>query len=254
MCEQAGAWQATIIREDRGETMAIQFLQNQFSVKIEEKTDTGTEMKDYTANVPFPVKISELLDEQLDEGSLTVFHVQRKTFAPFTKVEIETWNSSITEKKVEPLSYVSITEELKGSFLNKYKEWTVSVTAYLFHAGIERSSVLGIVVSGKLKGEQSIGSGTPITEKATGKGVTSVTFRSETDEVFTLDSVTLTVEGVGAKKKRAFFVATDKADEKPVGSGYFNHELYLIEETKWLERFLIPATGFVNALGRNYTD
>lgn len=236
--------------------MAIQFLQNQFSVKIEEKTDTGTEMKDYTANVPFPVKISELLDEQLDEGSLTVFHVQRKTFAPFTKVEIETWNSSLTEKKVEPLSYVSITEELKGSLTSGYyKEWTVKVSALYFEKeNMDASVVREIIVSGRLKDDQSIGAGVAVTMRDSGQGVTSVTFRSETDEVFILDSVTLTVEGVGAKKKRTFFVATDKADEKPVGNGYFNHELYLIEETKWLERFLIPATGFVNALGRNYTD
>lgn len=236
--------------------MAIQFLQNQFSVKIEEKTDTGTEMKDYTANVPFPVKISELLDEQLDEMSLTVFHIQRETIASFTKVEIETWNSSLTERKVEPLSYVSITEELKGSLTSGYyKEWTVKVSALYFEKeNMTANVVREIIVSGRLKDDQSIGAGVAVTMRDSGQGVTSVTFRSETDEVFTLDSVTLTVEGIGAKHKRTFFVATYKADEKPVGSGYYNHELYLIEETKWLERFLIPATGFVNALGRNYTD
>ena len=48
-------------------------------------------------------------------------------------------------------------------------------------------------------------------------------------------------------------VATDKAEETPPGSGLYNHELYIIEQTKDLEGFICRSHGYVNDLGRIYT-
>ena len=50
-----------------------------------------------------------------------------------------------------------------------------------------------------------------------------------------------------------FLVAADEATEVPVGSGRYNHELSLIEETKELEGVLCESLTFTNALGRSYT-
>lgn len=126
--------------------MAKEFTQNNYSVFIE-----GEE---FTKYVHFPIKISELLDEQLDEASLFLLRVDRKNIPPLTKILIKFWN-----------------------------------------------------------GDES---STPT--------------------------------------QKTFFVSSDSAEELPVGSGIYAHELYLIEETKWLERFIMPATGFVNALGRTYVE
>lgn len=130
--------------------MAYTFPQNKFTVQVE----YNGVMTDYTANVPFPIKWSDLLDEQLDEATLTLMRTTVQNFPPFVKVVITRYN----------------------------------------------------------------------TENETNK--TSATF----------------------------FAATDKGDEIPPGSGKYNHTLYLIEETKWLERFIIPSCGFVNALGRIYVE
>ena len=51
-----------------------------------------------------------------------------------------------------------------------------------------------------------------------------------------------------------YLVATDTAEETPVGSGKFNHSIELIEETKYLERFIIDTQTYTNDLGRNYTE
>lgn len=48
------------------------------------------------------------------------------------------------------------------------------------------------------------------------------------------------------------FVANDKSVETPAGSGRYNHEIYLIEATKLLERNILESITFTNALGNNY--
>ena len=49
-----------------------------------------------------------------------------------------------------------------------------------------------------------------------------------------------------------FIVANDKAVESPIGSGKFNHELYLIETTKKLEAYIGDSITFTNPLGNDY--
>ncbi len=56
------------------------------------------------------------------------------------------------------------------------------------------------------------------------------------------------------KKERFFVVATDNSVEKPIGSGYFEHTIYLIESTKILEGFIGDSIVFTNALGNDYIN
>ena len=109
--------------------------------------------RDCTAQVPFPIKFSQLLDEQLDEASISIIRTKRKIFNPLTPVKITLWNGNTPSNDI----------------------------------------VLDMIV------------------------------------------------------------ASDKADELPVGSGKFNHELYLIEETKILEGFIVRSHGYVDSLSKSYS-
>lgn len=64
-----------------------------------------------------------------------------------------------------------------------------------------------------------------------------ITLTDKTDEVTTL----------------TFLVSTDESSEIPVGSGRYNHEISLIEETKKLEGIISESLTYTNALGRDYT-
>ncbi|MFR1565556.1 MAG: hypothetical protein ACLSUT_03870 [Christensenellales bacterium] len=49
-------------------------------------------------------------------------------------------------------------------------------------------------------------------------------------------------------------VTSDYSEEKIVGERRWNHRLMLIEETKFLEGFICRSQGYVNSLGRIYTN
>ena len=53
-------------------------------------------------------------------------------------------------------------------------------------------------------------------------------------------------------KTVTYLVSNDKSVESPVGSGRYNHQLYLIELTKILEGFIGDSITFTNALGNKY--
>lgn len=55
-------------------------------------------------------------------------------------------------------------------------------------------------------------------------------------------------------KTKHFIVATDTATEMQVGSGLYNHDLYLIEVTKAAECVVVDTVTFTNDLGRSYTE
>lgn len=61
-------------------------------------------------------------------------------------------------------------------------------------------------------------------------------------------------ERITQKLTLFMFVANDKAIETPVGSGKYNHELYLIELTKITERYICDTLTFTNPLGSNYSE
>lgn len=66
--------------------------------------------------------------------------------------------------------------------------------------------------------------------------------------------VTLSTELNGETKDFQFLMSADEAEEVPVGSGRYNHEIALIELTKELENYVMPTLKFTNSLGRTYTD
>lgn len=66
--------------------------------------------------------------------------------------------------------------------------------------------------------------------------------------------VTLSVDLNGETKEFQFLMSADEAEEVPVGSGRYNHEIALIELTKELENYVMPTLKFTNSLGRTYTD
>lgn len=56
----------------------------------------------------------------------------------------------------------------------------------------------------------------------------------------------------GSVVTRDFIVSADESVEVPVGSGYYNHELSMIEPTKILEGIVVETLTFTNNLGRTY--
>ena len=51
-----------------------------------------------------------------------------------------------------------------------------------------------------------------------------------------------------------YLVADDSVVETQLGSGLYNHDLYLIEVTKAAECVVVDTLTFTNDLGRNYTE
>ena len=51
---------------------------------------------------------------------------------------------------------------------------------------------------------------------------------------------------------KRMIVANDSAEEYPVGSGRYTHNIYLIEETKRLEMYIVDSLTFTNSTGRGY--
>jgi hypothetical protein len=67
-----------------------------------------------------------------------------------------------------------------------------------------------------------------------------------------LTDVTITLTNVLETQIYHMLVASDKADEIPSGSGKYKHELYLIEQTKYLECFIVRSIGYLNPLEKSY--
>lgn len=53
-------------------------------------------------------------------------------------------------------------------------------------------------------------------------------------------------------KQKDFIISADESTEVPPGSGYYDHELSLIEPTKLLEGTVVESLTFTNNLGRTY--
>lgn len=66
--------------------------------------------------------------------------------------------------------------------------------------------------------------------------------------------ITITSNGTNGvqSKSKTYLIAEDSAYETPNGSGFYRHELMLIEETKYLEGFMVESLCVTNAGGRNY--
>lgn len=64
--------------------------------------------------------------------------------------------------------------------------------------------------------------------------------------------ITITSNGTNGvqSKAKTYLIAEDSAYETPNGSGFYRHELMLIEETKYLEGFMVESLCVTNAGGR----
>jgi hypothetical protein len=69
-----------------------------------------------------------------------------------------------------------------------------------------------------------------------------------------LSDVSITIFTEKGNKNLQFLISNDKAEEIPSGSGKYNHEIYVIELTKWLEGFMCRSQGYVNSLGKIYSS
>lgn len=70
--------------------------------------------------------------------------------------------------------------------------------------------------------------------------------------------VSISAEGAARENEptitRYYRLMEDRAEESPVGTGKYRHDLTLIEETKFLEGFLVESLCVTNAGGRQYTQ
>lgn len=79
-------------------------------------------------------------------------------------------------------------------------------------------------------------------------------FKPITTVIITVWNEKYPIEDYPEKALRLRYVITScKSNEIPAGSGKYNHQLALIEETKYLECFIVRSCGFVNPLRKEYT-
>lgn len=83
-----------------------------------------------------------------------------------------------------------------------------------------------------------------------------IDMKAMTDKIFTpLTPVEiLMTDRNGTEVTLNQLMSTDAAREVPVQSSNYNHEMYLIEQTKELEGIVVEALTFTNDLGRNYAS
>ena len=149
--------------------------------KVEIYDDITKSFVDYTKYALNPIRHADLLDEQLDEASLTMKQVPAEIFHPLTYVKITHTNIS------------------EGIFSDTYLE--------------------------------------------------RIKKRSDRTTTITIDN------GKVTETLALFYViANDNSIEVPIGSGRYDHTLYLIELTKILEGFIGDSITFTNAFGNNYLN
>lgn len=149
--------------------------------KVEIYDDITKSFVDYTKYALNPIRHADLLDEQLDEASLTMKQVPAEIFQPLTYVKITHTNIS------------------EGIFSDTYLE--------------------------------------------------RIKKRSDRTTIITIDN------GKVTETLALFYViANDNSIEVPVGSGRYDHTIYLIELTKILEGFIGDSITFTNTLGNNYLN
>ena len=150
--------------------------------KVEIYDDITKSFVDYTKYALNPIRHADLLDEQLDEASLTMKQVLAEIFQPLTYVKITHTNIS------------------EGIFSDTYLERVKKRS--------DRTTTITVDDNGKV---------------------------TETLALF-------------------YVIANDNSIEVPIGSGRYDHTIYLIELTKILEGFIGDSITFTNALGNNYLN
>ena len=153
---------------------------------------------DYTKYIIASFKFANLLDEQLDEATITLKRVLDKAyFKPMTRIRVVATNSPKARYSQEMADKIRLESDLKFSLIDgEYKSYDKRTTFYY-------------------------------------------------------DTNTKRITQISIKE---FLLANDTSIENPVGSNKYDHEIYLIEQTKYLERFIGDSITFTNALGKSYED
>lgn len=173
------------------------------TTKVEFYNDTTKEYEDVTAYVVNDFKYANLLDEQLDESTITLKKYPVEEIRPLTLIRFTVTNAPEATYNYDMFKAISAESDY---------------------------DVIGIAVD-------------PST------GVYTDTF--EGGLVSSFDPAT---KRITQTFTREYFIATDNAEESPVGSGLYDHELYAIELTKLTEGFIGDSISFTNPLGNNFLD
>ena len=149
---------------------------------------------DYTKYMIASFKFANLLDEALDEGTITLKRVENKPFfSPMTRVKITITNSPLAIYSQEMADNIRLNSDLNFRLVNEeYKSYDNRST-FCYDTNTKRITITSI---------------------------------------------------------KEFLLANDNGIESPVGSGKYDHEIYLIEQTKYLERFIGDSLTFTNPLGK----
>ena len=152
---------------------------------------------DYTNYMVASFKYANLLDEQLDEASITLNKVPNKAyFKPMTRIRVVITNSPLAKYSQDMADKIRLESDLNFKLVDgEYKSYD-GRTTFAYDINTKRITITSI---------------------------------------------------------KEFLVANDTSIENPVGKGLFNHDIYLIEQTKYLERFIGDSITFTNALGKTYS-
>ena len=105
--------------------------------KIEFYNETKEEYEDYTENAIFPLKTANLLDEQLDECSVTLKQANTPFFRPLTLVKITIVNKP--EALFTQADFEEFTAKKENDCIIKYNSQTKQIT--------ETKTILMVVAS-----------------------------------------------------------------------------------------------------------
>lgn len=188
------------------EVVGVIMIKVNFSIK-DKVTGVAT---DYTPFVVSPYKFCNLLDEQLDEASITLRYIDLEYIEPMTEVIVEIENA--------PQASFNITQ------------WADLIN----------------------------NSDMELTNKDTTKDENGVYYHNASNKNKTFTCTSITKGGHNSRivetYKRVYIVASDSSAERVVGSGKYEHELYLIERTKLLEGFICDSLTFTNPLRQVYSE
>lgn len=174
----------------------VEKAMNNCKIEIYEKNNNSYQWVDYTKYMIASFKYANLLDEQLDEGTITLKKVLNKAyFKPMTQIRVVITNSPKAKFSQEMANKIRLESDLKFRLVDgEYKSYDNRTTFY-----------------------------------------------------YDINTKRITISSI-----KEFLVANDTSIENPVGSGKYDHEIYLIEQTKYLERFIGDSITFTNALGKTY--
>lgn len=152
---------------------------------------------DYTKYMIASFKFANLLDEALDEGTITLKRVENKPFfSPMTRVRITITNSPLAIYSQDMADKIRLNSDLNFKVSDGIYKSYDGRTSFYYYLNTKKIRIVSV---------------------------------------------------------KDFLIASDNGIENSPGSNQFDHEIYLIEQTKYLERFICDSITFTNALGKTFS-